>query len=156
MRVFPRINYRRLGAKGGRRPHKSRAPIVGRARAEPRTFLLIIPPLLLAACVIAFVYAGPGALFALAVATGVFAAAQGIALRRASRRRPLQFSLQEGEDRRFLSQHNPPLLVRKDYDPSYSLDLGGPVLGIFEGFRYEQGAVPLRQHEVRIPHSDLT
>lgn len=102
MRVFPRINYRRLGARGGRRPHKSRGLDAGRVRAGPQTFLLTVPPLLLAATLLAYLYTGPGALFLLASAAALFAAAQGVALRRLSRRRPLQLSLQEGEDRRFL------------------------------------------------------
>src|SRR5829696_4915993 len=102
MRVFPRINYRRLGARGGRRTHKPRGPDAGRARAGPRILLLTIPPVLLAATLLAYAYAGPGALFVLASAAALYAAAQSIALRRLSRRRPLQLSLQEGEDRRFL------------------------------------------------------
>ena len=102
MRVFPRINYRRLGARGGRRPHKPRGAAAGHTRAGPHTLLLTIPPLLLAAALLAYAYAGPGALLALASAAALYAAAQAVALRRLSRRTPLQFSLQEGEDRRFL------------------------------------------------------
>src|SRR3712207_3981495 len=97
MRVFPRINYRRLKT-GGRRPHSPR----GLARAGPRKLLLTIPPLLLAAALLAYAYAGAGALFVVDVAAAAFAAAQSLALSRLSRRRPLQLSLQEGEDRRFL------------------------------------------------------
>ncbi len=98
MRVFPRINYRRMGAKGGRR---RRGP--GRARTEPRTpLLLAVPCLLLAASLLAYAYAGPGALLVLASAAAALAAAQGVALRRLSGRRPLHLSAQDGEDRRFL------------------------------------------------------
>ena len=102
MRVFPRINYRRPGAWGGRRPHKPRGLAAGHRRAGPSTLLLTVPPLLLLASLLAYAYAGPGALFVTAFAAALYAAAQGVALRRVSRRTPLQFSLQEGEDRRFL------------------------------------------------------
>ncbi len=102
MRVFPRINYRRLGARGGIRTHRSRGHSAGRARRTPRALLLAVPPILLLASVLAYAYAGPGALFILAVAGASFAAAQSFALRRQTRGRPLQLSLQEGEDRRFL------------------------------------------------------
>lgn len=175
MRVFPRINYRRLGSRGGRRPHKSRGPNAGRASAGPQTLLLTIPPLLLAATLLAHLYAGPGALLLLASAATLFAAVQGVALRRLSRRRPLQLSLQEGEDRRFLldlsggvrAASNVVQLyeqvagkiarefrVDSEGKPCDKLDLGGPVLGIFEGFRYEQGAVRLRQGDVFVGYTD--
>lgn len=97
MRVFPRINYRRMGAKGG---HRRRVP--GRARTGPLTPLLAVPPLLLAASLLAYAYAGPGALLLLASAAAALATAQGFALRRLSGRRPLHLSAQDGEDRRFL------------------------------------------------------
>jgi phosphoserine phosphatase RsbU/P len=102
MRVFPRINYRGLKAKGNRRPHKPRGLAAGHVRAGPRLLLLIVPPLLVIASVLAFANAASGLLFVIAVAAALYAAAQSIALRHVSRRRPLQFSLQEGEDRRFL------------------------------------------------------
>lgn len=102
MRVFPRINYRRLSASVGGRLHKSGGPAAVRARQGPRTLLLIVPPLLVIASVLAFTRAGPGALFVIAVAAAVFAAEQTVALLRFSKGRPLQLSLQEGEDRRFL------------------------------------------------------
>ena len=102
MRDFPRINYPRLRARGSRHSHKSLGPAAGRARAGPRTLLLTIPPLLLIASVLAYAYAGSGALLVIALAAVVFAAEQSVALRRRTGRRPLQLSLQEGEDRRFL------------------------------------------------------
>ena len=100
MRVFPRINYRRLGTKGGRRPTHRRTSFDTRTRHN--TPLLVIPILLLGATLLAYTYAGSAALFVLAFAGAVFAAAQSVALLRLSRRIPLQLSLQEGEDRRFL------------------------------------------------------
>ena len=102
MRVFPRINYRRLGPRGGRRPRPSRGDSAGHARAASRTFLLLVPPLLLSATLLAYAYAGRGALLLVALAAASYAAAQGFTLLRLSKRRPLQLSLQEGEDRRFL------------------------------------------------------
>ena len=100
MRVFPRINYGRLSARGSRRTRRPR-DLTG-ARQKPRTLLLIVPLILLISSALAYAYASNGALFAFAVAAALFAAAQSVALRRAFGRRPLQLSLQEGEDRRFL------------------------------------------------------
>lgn len=102
MRVFPRIRRRRLGARGGRRAQKRRGAAAVRARAGLPTLLLVVPPLLFVACILAFARASPGVLFVLAVAAVFYAVALTLALRRASRPRPLQLSLQEGEDRRFL------------------------------------------------------
>jgi sigma-B regulation protein RsbU (phosphoserine phosphatase) len=50
--------------------------------------------------------------------------------------------------------HNPPLLLRKGHDPGDRLDLGGPVLGIFEGVRYEQGAVTMRPGDLFVGYTD--
>jgi sigma-B regulation protein RsbU (phosphoserine phosphatase) len=50
--------------------------------------------------------------------------------------------------------HNPPLLLRKDSEPCQKLDLGGPVLGIFEGCQYEQGSVPMKQGDVFVGYTD--
>ncbi|HWS89977.1 MAG TPA: SpoIIE family protein phosphatase [Pyrinomonadaceae bacterium] len=102
MRVFPRIRNRRLGAKGGRRTHRPRGRAATRGRTGPHLLLLIVPPLLFVAGALSFARASPAVLFALTVAAALYAAAQSVALRRVSRRTPLQLSLQEGEDRRFL------------------------------------------------------
>ncbi|HEX8337530.1 MAG TPA: GAF domain-containing SpoIIE family protein phosphatase [Pyrinomonadaceae bacterium] len=50
--------------------------------------------------------------------------------------------------------HNLPLLVRDGHDSGDRLDLGGPVLGIFEGLSYEQGAVPMRTGDVFVGYTD--
>lgn len=101
MRVFPRINYRRLRARNPR-PRPTRRHSSFDTRPLHTTRLLLIPAVLLGASLLAFAYAVTVALFALTVAAVCFAAAQAFKLSRLSRRRPLQLSLQEGEDRRFL------------------------------------------------------
>ncbi|HEX8189996.1 MAG TPA: SpoIIE family protein phosphatase [Pyrinomonadaceae bacterium] len=50
--------------------------------------------------------------------------------------------------------HNPPLLLRRGGVPNEKLDLGGPVLGVFEGCRYEQGAVQMRPGDVFVGYTD--
>jgi sigma-B regulation protein RsbU (phosphoserine phosphatase) len=50
--------------------------------------------------------------------------------------------------------HNPPLLLRRGSVPNEKLDLGGPVLGIFEGCPYEQGSVPMRPGDVFVGYTD--
>jgi sigma-B regulation protein RsbU (phosphoserine phosphatase) len=50
--------------------------------------------------------------------------------------------------------HNPPLLLREGGVPDEKLDLGGPVLGIFEGCAYEQGAVPLQPGDLFVGYTD--
>lgn len=49
--------------------------------------------------------------------------------------------------------HNPPLLFRAP-GAQAALEGGGPVLGIFEGYDYEQGAVQLRCGDVLVGYTD--
>ena len=46
------------------------------------------------------------------------------------------------------------MLLRKNAEPCAKLDLGGPVLGIFEGCRYEQGTVRLQPGDVFVGYTD--
>ncbi|HEV2861400.1 MAG TPA: SpoIIE family protein phosphatase [Pyrinomonadaceae bacterium] len=103
MRVFPRINYRGLGARGRRRLRLPRGLRSGLTRLPPETLLLVVPPALLGAGWLAYAYrADAVAVFAVAVAGALFAAAQGAALAYVARREPLRLSARTGDDRRFL------------------------------------------------------
>ncbi len=103
MRVFPRIGYRGLAARGRRRLHPPRGPFARPARVPPATLLLIVPPVLLAASCLAYAR-GLGAVAVLlpAAAAAAVSAGQGLALRRLWRRLPLGLSSRDGDDRRFL------------------------------------------------------
>jgi hypothetical protein len=175
MRAFPRIALPRLRARRRRRSSGGRDP--ARTRRAPAALVVLGPLVLLVASCLAYAEGSDGR-------AGVFvllaSALNRLLCRATGPASYVTFFYAQFDDRRrrlsyVKAGHNPPLLVRTgagllaeaaaggdtagalslmSEGPPLKLEAGGPVLGLFEGCRYEEGAVGMRGGDILVGYTD--